>query len=276
MMHLESFHPSPTARATSPGFAVPVLGNSDLACVWAGLKGFSVRHYPRHIGDYRSATAHLTDAEDLAYTRLLDSYYDTEMPIPLDLAQVSRRLRVDPAVLTSVLSDFFTEQADGWHQARCDEEIAKYHDFSNSGKRGAEKRWGKDRHPIGTLQSAISPPNAPLIATVNQEPRTIESTPLSGKPDVPHSNGKKKLSESCLEILNFLNEKTERNYQPVKANINLIAARLREGATVDQCRQVIAKKCREWRDDPNQEIYLRPKTLFNATNFANYQGELVP
>lgn len=102
-----------------------------------------------------------------------------------------------------------------------------------------------------------------------------EESALSGKPDHSQGNGKKKLSESCLEVLAFLNEKTGRNYQPVKANINLIACRLREGATVDQCRQVIAKKCREWRDDPVQEIYLRPKTLFNATNFANYQGELV-
>lgn len=98
---------------------------------------------------------------------------------------------------------------------------------------------------------------------------------MSGKPDPAKSEARKKLSEECAEVLAFLNEKTGRNYQPVKANIQLIAARLREGATVVQLRQVIAKKCREWRDDPQQEIYLRPKTLFNATNFANYQGELV-
>ena len=43
-------------------------------------------HYKRHIGDYRSATAHLTNDEDLAYMRLLDYYYETESPIdkPLD------------------------------------------------------------------------------------------------------------------------------------------------------------------------------------------------
>ena len=108
--------------------------------------------------------------------------------------------------------------------------------------------------------------------------------PLSGKaekteqnkaPKPEQSQARKKLSEACIEVLNFLNEKTGRNYQPVKANINLIAARIKEGATVIQCRQVIAKKCREWRDDPNREIYLRPKTLFNATNFAQYQGELL-
>ncbi len=98
---------------------------------------------------------------------------------------------------------------------------------------------------------------------------------MSGKPDPAKSEARKKLSEECAEVLAFLNEKTGRNYKPVKANIQLIAARIREGATVVELRQVIAKKCREWRDDPQQEIYLRPKTLFNATNFANYQGELV-
>lgn len=233
-----------------------------------------MRHYPFHVGDYRSATAHLTDAEDLAYRRLLDYYYDTEQQIPLDLGAMARRLRVDSSVLNIVLADFFVETPDGWHHERCDAELEKYHDFTNSGRRGAEKRWGKDRHPIGTLSNPNSPPNAPLIATKNQEPITIESEALSGKPDVPLVNGKKKLSEACAEVLEFLNEKTGRNYKPVPANINLIAARIKQGATVIECRQVIAKKCREWRDDPNQEIYLRPKTLFNATNFANYQGEL--
>lgn len=121
-----------------------------------------MRHYPFHVGDYRSATAHLTDAEDLAYRRLLDYYYDTEQQIPIDLAAMARRLRVDQSVLVVVLKDFFTETADGWHHERCDTELEKYHDFTNSGRLGAEKRWGKDRHPIGTL-----------IATKNQEPRTV-------------------------------------------------------------------------------------------------------
>ena len=75
-------------------------------------------------------------------------------------------------------------------------------------------------------------------------------------------------------ILEFLNEKTGKHYQPVDANLRLIAARLKEGATETQLRQVIAKKCREWGPDEKMADYLRPKTLFNATNFANYVGEL--
>jgi uncharacterized phage protein (TIGR02220 family) len=77
-----------------------------------------------------------------------------------------------------------------------------------------------------------------------------------------------------LSLLQFLNEKTGRNYQPVRANIELILARLKDGASVDDCRAVIAKKCREWAGDPKMSFYLRPATLFNRTKFAQYQGEL--
>jgi len=85
-------------------------------------------------------------------------------------------------------------------------------------------------------------------------------TLMSGKPDE-------------LEILNFLNEKTGRNYQPVKSNLSMISARLKEYSKT-QLRQVIAKKCREWGTDEKMEPYLRPATLFNATKCAQYVGEL--
>ena len=52
-------------------------------------------------------------------------------------------------------------------------------------------------------------------------------------------------------------------------------ARLRSGATVLQCRQVIAKKAREWQGRADMAVYLRPATLFNATKFEQYVGELV-
>lgn len=78
----------------------------------------------------------------------------------------------------------------------------------------------------------------------------------------------------AIQVLNFLNQKTGRSYEPVDANLKPIAARLREGSSVDDLRAVVAKKCREWAGDPKMDVYLRPKTLFNATNFANYKGEL--
>ena len=45
--------------------------------------------YKFYLGDYITHTNHLSDAEDLAYRRLLDLYYMSEAPIPLD-TQIGR------------------------------------------------------------------------------------------------------------------------------------------------------------------------------------------
>lgn len=105
-------------------------------------------------------------------------------------------------------------------------------------------------------------------------PDPLDKTPMSGKPDVmPPKNAE--LRKQAVEVLEFLNQKTGRKYQAVEANTKLIVARLKEGASVGDCRQVIAKKTREWIGDEKMTEYLRPATLFNATKFAQYVGELV-
>lgn len=90
-----------------------------------------------------------------------------------------------------------------------------------------------------------------------------------------HKARNKKHRESAIKVIAFLNEKARRNYQNSESNMRLIIARLKEGATEMQCRQVIAKKTREWYSDEKMNEYLRPATLFNATKFSQYVGELV-
>ena len=131
-----------------------------------------MHYYQFHIGDYRAATAHLSNDEDLAYRRLLDMYYDTEDPIPIDTDWVARRLRLDSQVIVSVLRDMFVLSELGWHHARCDKEISVYKGFSDAGKRGAAKRWGK---------GGDSPPITPPIATINHEPITNNHKPIKEK-----------------------------------------------------------------------------------------------
>ena len=104
------------------------------------------------------------------------------------------------------------------------------------------------------------------VATPETETERETEKTLSGKPD---------LKSPALEVLNFLNEKTGRNYRPVDANLEKIKARLKDGATVDELRQVVAKKCREWGADEKMNQYLRPATLFNREKYAQYQGELL-
>ena len=104
-----------------------------------------------------------------------------------------------------------------------------------------------------------------------------KSNTLSGKPDVvpPKSkvNGENRLQAE--EVLQFLNTKTGKNYKPVDANLELIVARLKEGYTVQDLRTLTARKVRDWSGDEKMAQFLRPKTLYNKTNAAQYLGECV-
>ena len=85
-----------------------------------------MNYYPFHPGDYLRDTAHLEPMEDLAYRRLLDLYYLSEAPIPLETQQVSRRLRLGSDSVISVLNEFFICTSNGYIHKRCDAEIADY------------------------------------------------------------------------------------------------------------------------------------------------------
>ena len=123
----------------------------------------AMHYYQFHIGDYRAATAHLSNDEDLAYRRLLDMYYDTETPIPLDIDWVSRRLRLGQDVVQNVLRDMFTLSDDGWSHTRCDSEIQKYHSKADSARKANQIRWGS----VKDLKS-----DADQILTNNHKPIT--------------------------------------------------------------------------------------------------------
>ena len=129
--------------------------------------------YQFHIGDYKSHTHHLSPMEDLAFRRLLDHYYLHEIPIKQrDIARQIGLRDFEQEVLT-VLDEFFVSTENGFINPRADEEINKYRKFSEDGKRGAAKRWHKDSNG-----EANSPPNAPPIATNNQEPITNNHKPI--------------------------------------------------------------------------------------------------
>jgi uncharacterized protein YdaU (DUF1376 family) len=82
--------------------------------------------YKFHLGDYITHTTHLSDAEDLAYRRLLDLYYMSEKQIPLNTESVSRKIRIDLDITESVLGEFFEKTENGYFNHRCDAEVAKY------------------------------------------------------------------------------------------------------------------------------------------------------
>ena len=122
----------------------------------------------------------------------------------------------------------------------------------------------------------------------HKESQTKRKTEAKQKPNRSHTinkndkndkNDKKRdtLSSRCALIINYLNEKTGRNYSPKnKSTLDLLRARFNEGRTVKEFITVIDKKVRDWLTDDKMNVYLRPSTLFNRTKFENYLNEPEP
>jgi uncharacterized phage protein (TIGR02220 family) len=241
--------------------------------------GFFVLHYYQfNIGDYHSHTSRLSLLEDLAYRRLIDLYYLNERPLNGCLSDVAREIGMldNQAEVEYVLGKFFVESDGEWSNKRADQEIAAYRkkrkQASDAGKASAKARQVKGSEQAPNDRSTDVQP------TINQEPLTNnqekDKTLLSGSPDTPPRNDKNhQRKQEALEVIQFLNEKTGRNYRPVDSNLRMIIARLKE-YTLTELLQVVAKKTREWGPDEKMEQFLRPATLFNATNCAQYVGEL--
>ena len=135
-----------------------------------------MHYFQFHIGDYRAATAHLSNEEDLAYRRLLDMYYDTEQPIPLDTHWVARRIRVPELVVKTVLEDMFVESEDGtWTHSRVNQEIARYKAIEERNRNNGSK-GGRPKKPTGLPDDSQPEPTGK--ATNNQQPTTSNQEPI--------------------------------------------------------------------------------------------------
>lgn len=85
--------------------------------------------------------------------------------------------------------------------------------------------------------------------------------------------------DMATEVLAFLNKKTGKKFSARNpkgsptVNAEIIMARFKEGYTVQDCKSVIALKCREWLHDHKMNKHLVPQTLFCRSHFENYLGE---
>jgi uncharacterized phage protein (TIGR02220 family) len=233
-----------------------------------------VNYYPHHIGDYLRDTAHLSPMEDGLYRRMLDVIYASEKPLPNDQDMVCRLVRArtedERASVAILLQEFFEKRADGWHNKRAEEEIRKAKkrikaakDNGKMGGRPQTQRVSK-KNPMGSQEPQSPETQSKALQKPKAKSQTEDKSTVGLKPNGFH--------EEALSVLEYLNQVASRDYRPVDANLSLIAARLREGATVDDCKAVISRKCADWAGSDMAQ-YLRPATLFNATKFAQYQGE---
>ena len=234
---------------------------------------------PVYTGDYRRKTGHLSPLKHGIYLLLLMHCWDTKGPAPLDeqecagIANCRSTDEID--ALRYILSRFFVQMTDGHYNKRIQVEIERAEAISrarsNAGKRGyealAKHLRGKSRASAGQVPITPTP--------------TLTLTPIKVKSDVgltpdpaPENLIGKALRDAAKRVLETLNHNAGRRYEPVDANLKPIIGRIREGYTEQELKAIAAVKARQWRGDEKMEPFIRPKTLYNATNAAQYRAEL--
>jgi uncharacterized phage protein (TIGR02220 family) len=102
---------------------------------------------------------------------------------------------------------------------------------------------------------------------------TIEEIVMTqALPESTSENSSKK-EIPIVEILDYLNHKTQSHYKPTTEKTKkVIKARMNEGFTFHDFKKVIDLKTSEWLDDPYWSKYLRPETLFGP-KFESYLNQ---
>lgn len=139
-----------------------------------------MNYYPFHIGDYLSATRHLSWAEDCAYRRLLDTYYVSEKPLPTDLRAVCRLVLATTdeqrEAVKVVLEEFFELTEEGWINTRADNEIAAMREKQQKQRDKANKRWQKPKEEPGI---------APAMPQHQESDAAAQKTDADAMPPTP-------------------------------------------------------------------------------------------
>lgn len=142
-------------------------------------------YYSFNIGDYQSHTSHLSEIEDLVYRRLLDWYYLHEIPIPLEIEETARqiRMRSHTESIAIVLQEYFERTDNGWIHNRANKEIAKAGDKSEKASASAKARWNKrDANALPTQSESNAThntlPNTQDTEHKTQKKATVVATPI--------------------------------------------------------------------------------------------------
>ena len=145
-----------------------------------------MNYYPFHIGDYLSATRHLSWEEDAAYRRLLDTYYTTEKALPADLRAVCRLVLATTdsqrEAVKIVLEEFFELTDEGWRNRRADAEIAEMLLRQQKQRDKANKRWQKQATEPG-IAPALPQHQPSDAAASNSDADAMPPTPTPVTPN---------------------------------------------------------------------------------------------
>jgi uncharacterized protein YdaU (DUF1376 family) len=140
-----------------------------------------MHYYQFNIGDYQSHTGHLSELEDLAYRRLLDWVYLHEKPIPLEINEVARniRMRTHCESIAIVLQEFFIRMDYGWISERVLKVVAKAGEKSRKASESAKIRWDANALRLQSDSNATQD-TVPKTQNTEHKKTATEAAPPDG------------------------------------------------------------------------------------------------
>lgn len=177
-----------------------------------------MKHYPHNIGDFNSATRHLTVVERAFYRELIELYYQTEQPIPAgDLDKVARlclaQSDAEKAIVKAILSEFFILDGDVYRHTRCDAEILVYQDkIKKSQHAGRMSVLTRAKRTLNERSTVVQPTTNDERLTTNDERQSNKRGQAAPKPaEVPdlvwndflklRKTKKAAVTETAIEVL---------------------------------------------------------------------------
>lgn len=157
-----------------------------------------------------------------------------------------------------------------YRKIRSEEERREYMRNYQRERRDAA-RMTRDVNPLNSTSTGVN--NVTHAVSSKQEAEASKPNPIV--PLARDDAQKKARKTEALQLLEFLNSRAKRHFRPVPANLKFIEARLAEGISLQDLKTMTAKKCHEW-VGTDQEAYLRPETLYNATKCHSYLGTITP
>ncbi len=221
-----------------------------------------------YAADFYMDTASWTIAQVGAYFRLLMHEW-VNGPLPNKMSGLARIAGCDVRNMQKMWSaelakKFTTDDANMYVNRRLElerENQNKRREIQvQKGISGATKRW---KYHI-----------APAIAQAQPDDSSSSSSSLKDKHIVEHPL--KKNNIPFQSIIDYLNEKTKRNYSSeAKSTRAHIRARWTEGKTEPDFKKVVDIKCDQWLSDIKMQRFCRPETLFGP-KMDSYLNEPQP
>ena len=196
-----------------------------------------MHYYQFNPKNYMSKTSFLEPMEDLAYRRMLDHCYLTELPLPCDIDEIALliRMRSHCDSIKTVLRYFFELTEGGYVNETVSKVIDEYHSKSVKAKASADARWEKERmkrasesnKDANASESCANAMRGECEGNTNKEQET--------------KNKEQILKTNVSDVFVFWKTTFKKTDRTVLKGIRetKIRARLNEGYTVEEIKQAI-------------------------------------